>query len=58
MNLETKNSSPRQSESRHPWLRSESLEDSDNVSDPGMLAQEIVEAFEAALEQFGRSLRI
>jgi len=25
------------------WLRDENLEDSDNLSDPGILAQEIVE---------------
>jgi type I restriction enzyme M protein len=34
------------------WLRDESLEESDNLPDPGILAQEIVENLEAALEQF------
>ncbi|MEI9476181.1 MAG: class I SAM-dependent DNA methyltransferase [Deltaproteobacteria bacterium] len=34
------------------WLRDESLEDSDNLPDPGVLAQEIVDDLEAALEQF------
>jgi type I restriction enzyme M protein len=34
------------------WLRDESLEDSDNLPDPGVLAQEIVNDLEAALEQF------
>ena len=34
------------------WLRDESLEDSDNLPDPDVLAQEIVEDLEAALEQF------
>jgi type I restriction enzyme M protein len=34
------------------WLRDESLENSDNLPDPGVLAQEIVEDLEAALEQF------
>jgi type I restriction enzyme M protein len=34
------------------WLRDESLEDSDNLPNPDVLAQEIVEDFEAALEQF------
>ncbi len=34
-------------------LRDESLEESDNLPDPGILAQEIVkEDLEAALEQF------
>jgi type I restriction enzyme M protein len=33
------------------WLRDESLESSDNLPDPGVLAQEIVEDLEAALEQ-------
>jgi type I restriction enzyme M protein len=33
------------------WLRDESLEESDNVSDPALLAQEIVEDLEAGLEQ-------
>ncbi len=34
------------------WLRDESLEESDNLPAPGILAQEIVEDLEAALEQF------
>ena len=34
------------------WLRDESLEDSDNLPDPDVLAQEIVDDLEAALEQF------
>ena len=34
------------------WLRDKSLEDSDNLPDPDVLAQEIVEDLEAALEQF------
>jgi len=34
------------------WLRDDSLEDSDNLPDPGVIAQEIVEDLEAALEQF------
>jgi type I restriction enzyme M protein len=34
------------------WLRDESLEDSDNLPAPDVLAQEIVEDLEAALEQF------
>jgi type I restriction enzyme M protein len=34
------------------WLRDESLEDSDNLPAPGVIAQEIVEDLEAALEQF------
>jgi hypothetical protein len=34
------------------WLRDESLEESDNLPDPDVLAQEIVEDLEAALEQF------
>jgi type I restriction enzyme M protein len=34
------------------WLRDESLEDSDNLPKPGVIAQEIVEDLEAALEQF------
>ena len=29
------------------WLRDESLEDSDNLLDPGVLAQEIVDDLEA-----------
>jgi type I restriction enzyme M protein len=34
------------------WLRDESLEDSDNLPDPGVIAREIVEDLQAALEQF------
>jgi len=34
------------------WLRDKSLEDSENLPDHGILAQEIVEDLEAALEQF------
>lgn len=34
------------------WLRDESLEESDNLPDPDVLAEEIVEDLEAALEQF------
>jgi hypothetical protein len=34
------------------WLRDESLEESDNLSDADVVAQEIVEDHEAALEQF------
>jgi type I restriction enzyme M protein len=33
-------------------LRDESLEDSDNLPDPDVLAQEIVDDLESALEQF------
>ena len=34
------------------WLKDESLEDSENLPDPDVLAGEIVENLEAALEQF------
>jgi hypothetical protein len=34
------------------WLKDESLEDSANLPDPDVLAQEIVDDLEAALEQF------
>jgi type I restriction enzyme M protein len=34
------------------WLRDESLSDSDNLPNPDVLAQEIVDDLEAALEQF------
>jgi len=34
------------------WLKDESLEDSDNLPEPGILAAEIVADLEAALEQF------
>jgi type I restriction enzyme M protein len=34
------------------WLRDESLEDTENLPDPDIIAEEIVEDLEAALEQF------
>ena len=34
------------------WLRDESLEDSANLPEPDVLAAEIVEDLQAALEQF------
>jgi type I restriction enzyme M protein len=34
------------------WLKDKSLEDSENLPDPGILAIEIVEDLEAALDQF------
>ncbi|MCD6389643.1 MAG: SAM-dependent DNA methyltransferase [Desulfobulbaceae bacterium] len=34
------------------WLRDESLEDSENLPEPGVIAAEIVEDLQAALEQF------
>jgi type I restriction enzyme M protein len=34
------------------WLRDESLEDSDNLPPPDVIAQEIVEDLEAALAEF------
>ena len=34
------------------WLRDESLEDSENLPDPDVLAREIVEELKSALEQF------
>ena len=34
------------------WLKDESLEDSDNLPDPAILAREIVERLETALKQF------
>jgi type I restriction enzyme M protein len=34
------------------WLRDESFEESDNLRDPDILAQEIVDDLEAAFEQF------
>ena len=34
------------------WLKDESLESSENLPDPDVIAQEIVEDLEAALEQF------
>ncbi|MCB1753457.1 MAG: methyltransferase [Gammaproteobacteria bacterium] len=34
------------------WLKDESLSESDNLPEPGVIAAEIVEDLEAALEQF------
>jgi type I restriction enzyme M protein len=34
------------------WLKDESLADSENLPPPGVIAQEIVEDLEVALEQF------
>ncbi|HXW68140.1 MAG TPA: hypothetical protein VEJ88_00920, partial [Dissulfurispiraceae bacterium] len=34
------------------WLKDESLEDSDNLPAPGVIAREIVDDLEAAVEQF------
>ena len=34
------------------WLRHELLEDTDNLPDPDIIAAEIVEDLESALEQF------
>lgn len=34
------------------WLKDEALEDSDNLPAPEIIAQEIVDDLEAALEQF------
>jgi type I restriction enzyme M protein len=34
------------------WLKDESLEDSENLPDPEVLAMDIVENLETALEQF------
>jgi type I restriction enzyme M protein len=34
------------------WLKDDSLEDSDNLPDPDVLAREIAENLQAALEQF------
>ncbi|MGH2767631.1 MAG: hypothetical protein ACRDIF_01555 [Actinomycetota bacterium] len=36
------------------WLRDESLEDSDNLAPPNVIAQEIVEGLEAALAEFAQ----
>jgi hypothetical protein len=36
------------------WLKDESLEESDNLLNPDVLAQEIVEDLEAALKQFAK----
>jgi type I restriction enzyme M protein len=33
------------------WLKDESLEDSENLPEPGVIAAEIVEDLESALEQ-------
>ena len=35
------------------WLRDKSLEDSDNLPEPDILAQEITDDLQTALEQFG-----
>ena len=37
---------------RSPTLKDASLEDSENLPEPGVIAREIVEDLEAALEQF------
>jgi type I restriction enzyme M protein len=34
------------------WLKDESLEDSENLPDPDVLARDIAENLESALEQF------
>jgi len=34
------------------WLKDESLEDSDSLPDPDVIAEEIVEGLQAALDQF------
>jgi type I restriction enzyme M protein len=36
------------------WIRDESLEDTDNLPDPAVLAAEIVEDLQAALDQFAQ----
>ncbi|HEV3374298.1 MAG TPA: hypothetical protein VG051_01250 [Candidatus Acidoferrum sp.] len=36
------------------WLKNDSLEDSANLPDPGVIALEIAEDFEAALDQFSQ----
>ena len=36
------------------WLKDASLEDAENLADPDILAAEIVEDLQAALEAFGR----
>ncbi|HAU31011.1 MAG TPA: DNA methyltransferase [Desulfotomaculum sp.] len=38
------------------WLKDDSLEDSENLPDPNVLVQEIIENLEAALEQFSSML--
>jgi len=43
---------PQKSRPRILWIGDESLEESDNLHDPDVLAQEIVEDIETALEQF------
>jgi type I restriction enzyme M protein len=43
---------PEQRARQHIWLRDESLEDTARLPDPDILATEIVEDLEAALEQF------
>jgi type I restriction enzyme M protein len=35
------------------WLKDKSLEDSDNLPDPGVIARDIVEDLESALEEIG-----
>ncbi len=35
------------------WLKDESIEDSENLPEPGILTREIMENLETALEQFG-----
>jgi hypothetical protein len=35
------------------WLKDESLEDSENLPEPDVIAAELVENLESALEQFG-----
>ena len=35
------------------WIKDESLEDAENLPEPGVLAAEIIENLEAALELFG-----
>ena len=35
------------------WLKDKSLEDSDDLPDPDVLAQEIADDLQTALEQFG-----
>ena len=42
----------RQGQPRHLLLRNDALTDSDNLPTPDVIAQEIVDDLEAALEQF------
>ena len=42
----------RSAEPRYLWLRDDSLEDSANLPDPDVIAAEIVQDLEAALQQF------